>query len=614
MHQPDAQHPAGAGQPRVRKRRSVISIEHLRQAAAGDRPAQQILAGAGVLMREEPAVDQQPGMIIDDQEQPRPHRPLPPRVRHPRADQHVGDPPLVRPRSFVAPVRLGLGGQRLAVQPGPAQLAAHRPLGDRDPVPVIQDRGDLRGRPAGQLQPQRRGLGEQPRVGAHRAGVGPLRGLERLQPAPMPGPQPPVDRPSRVAPGRPVRVGVGGDPADQRSPFPGGQPVPGCLGDHRPAVQRDLFLSLVVHFVLLSCRHGGTGGMKRRLPTIRKGELVLAAISFPPVTDDANRHQPTASHPGKAAAAPNPAPIAASANRPASAGGRIASPPSSTASAANAIPSSPARPQNRRTHPRAVACGTPARAAAGRTPHPRRPPPRSPRRSSPPYPAARPARTPAATRGSPRTPRTAPWARRSSGSGHPPGLPPGHAASNQTRTSPAPRTTGNPGGGPPPSGQLPHTHRPAAGTAIRWPRATPPRIPPRDRRQTRRGGIPHVQQRQQNPGPHSSSQEATSTKSTARHAAEKLRKSSRQQLSFVSRRCRPARRARAPPPACPWAHRCRERAACPASTSSSPGWMLSCGPRATGMWRARSRSPWRRGTRDLRSAASPSQVRTAGTS
>jgi hypothetical protein len=62
MHQPYAQHSAGAGQPRVRKRRFVISIEHLRKAAAGDRPAQQVLAGAGVLVREEPAVDQQPGM------------------------------------------------------------------------------------------------------------------------------------------------------------------------------------------------------------------------------------------------------------------------------------------------------------------------------------------------------------------------------------------------------------------------------------------------------------------------------------------------------------------------------------------------------------------------
>src|SRR2546429_5369109 len=50
--------------------------------------------------------------------------------------------------------------------------------------------------------------------------------------------------------------------------------------------------------------------------------------------------------------------------------------------------------------------------------------------------------------------------------------PPGHAASNQTRTPAARHTTGRPGGGPPPRGQPTHTHRPAAGTAIRWPRAT----------------------------------------------------------------------------------------------------------------------------------------------
>jgi hypothetical protein len=173
MHQPDAQYPAGAGQPRIRKWRSVISIEHLGQAAAGDRPAQQVLAGAGVLVREEPATGQQPGMIIDDQEQPRPHRPLPARPRHPRARQHVGDPPLVRPGRLIPAVRLRPGGQRLPVQPGAAQLAADRPLGDGDPVPVIQDRGDLRGRPPGQLQPQRRGLGGQLRVRAHHPGVGP---------------------------------------------------------------------------------------------------------------------------------------------------------------------------------------------------------------------------------------------------------------------------------------------------------------------------------------------------------------------------------------------------------------------------------------------------------
>ena len=32
--------------------------------------------------------------------------------------------------------------------------------------------------------------------------------------------------------------------------------------------------------------------MKRRLPTISQGEVVLAAISLPPLTDDANRHRP----------------------------------------------------------------------------------------------------------------------------------------------------------------------------------------------------------------------------------------------------------------------------------------------------------------------------------
>ncbi len=108
--------------------------------------------------------------------------------------------------------------------------------------------------------------------------------------------------------------------------------------------------------------------MKRRLPTIRKGELLLAAISLPPLTAQANRHTPSAGHPGSAAAAPNTAVIAASANRPGSAAGRTGSPPSSAASAANATPVSAALSRKRRSHPRAVVCGTPARSAAGRDP------------------------------------------------------------------------------------------------------------------------------------------------------------------------------------------------------------------------------------------------------
>jgi hypothetical protein len=62
--------------------------------------------------------------------------------------------------------------------------------------------------------------------------------------------------------------------------------------------------------------YGGTGDRKRRLPTTNQGEVVLAAISLPPLTDDANRHRPAISHPGRPAAASNAAVIAVSASRP----------------------------------------------------------------------------------------------------------------------------------------------------------------------------------------------------------------------------------------------------------------------------------------------------------
>src|SRR5262249_5572769 len=107
-------------------------------------------------------------------------------------------------------------------------------------------------------------------------------------------------------------------------------------------------------------------------PTTRKGEIMLAAISRPPLTADANRHAPAASHPGRALAAANAAPTAATANRPGSAAGDIGSPPSSAASAAKAVPSTRARPRTRRTQPRAAVYGPPARSAPGRPPQ--RPP------------------------------------------------------------------------------------------------------------------------------------------------------------------------------------------------------------------------------------------------
>src|SRR6266516_1696316 len=265
--------------------------------------------------------------------------------------------------------------------------------------------------------------------------------------------------------------------------------------------------------------------MKRRLPTSRKGEVVLAAISLPPLTEHANRHTPSASHPGRPAAAPNAAPIAASANRPASAAGLTASPPSSTASAANPVPSSRARRRNRRTQPRAVVYGTARRAAAGRTPHQ---PPATPAITAPTV-SATSSRQASTNAGS------SAWltrhgahrsrGRRSSGSGPPPG----HDASNPTTTPAARHTTGTPGGGTSPPARPPRRHRPAAGTAIPWPRATPPWIPPRDRGQTTAGRDPSRSKGDaQDPGPDGHRQAATSPKSTAEDPARMLRKSGRQ--------------------------------------------------------------------------------------
>ena len=63
------------------------------------------------------------------------------------------------------------------------------------------------------------------------------------------------------------------------------------------------------------------------------------------------------------------------------------------------------------------------------------------------------------------------------------GPPPGHNTGTPARTPAARHTTGSPGAGTPDHGRPPRTHRPQAGTAIRWPRATPPRIPSRGRPQ-----------------------------------------------------------------------------------------------------------------------------------
>ena len=175
---------------------------------------------------------------------------------------------------------------------------------------------------------------------------------------------------------------------------------------------------------------------------------MLAAISLPPLTDDANRHAPSRQPPRQAGGR---------AERRADRGQRE---PARLRGRADRLPAQLHR-QRRERHPelrrrgpgtaapspRAVVYGTPARAAAGRTPHAPpatcrdhradrlghiQPPGQHERRQQR---MAHPAR---------RAPH--PAARRSSGSGPPPG----HDASTPTRTPAARRTTGSPGAGTPP--------------------------------------------------------------------------------------------------------------------------------------------------------------------
>lgn len=108
--------------------------------------------------------------------------------------------------------------------------------------------------------------------------------------------------------------------------------------------------------------------MKRRLPTTNQGESVLAANSLPPHTADTNRHTPSAAQPASEAAACHATLIAASAQASGPAGGLTASPPNSTANAANAVANLAVLAAKRLHHPRAVVCGIPRRSAGGRTP------------------------------------------------------------------------------------------------------------------------------------------------------------------------------------------------------------------------------------------------------
>ena len=130
---------------------------------------------------------------------------------------------------------------------------------------------------------------------------------------------------------------------------------------------------------------------------------MLAAISLPPLTADANRHEPTARHPGRPVAAPNAAVTASNANRQARPDGRTGSRPARRPVPRKLRPAPGHEPRTGGPSPAPSYKGLPAAPppAAPRTR--RRTPRRAPRRPSLPHPAARPARTRAAAHDSPGT-------------------------------------------------------------------------------------------------------------------------------------------------------------------------------------------------------------------
>ena len=61
----DPEHRTGARQPAIRERCAVVTIEDTGHTPANERPTEQLLAGPGVLVGEESAVDNQAGVGSD---------------------------------------------------------------------------------------------------------------------------------------------------------------------------------------------------------------------------------------------------------------------------------------------------------------------------------------------------------------------------------------------------------------------------------------------------------------------------------------------------------------------------------------------------------------------
>jgi hypothetical protein len=185
VHQLDAKAGAGSQQPGVYKRRAVVDVDLLGDAAGGQRGPKRCRQPHGVLVVAEPGGHHRPGPVIDEAEQDG----LAP--GDDRAVQRIPGPQLVGPVGF-EPAEHRRAGLEGAVKLQAHEVALQGALRRRPARLGPQDPCDLRGGALGVLPLERRGhlkhLGRGPRGHPCRGGH------QGFEPAGAPPAHPPVDR------------------------------------------------------------------------------------------------------------------------------------------------------------------------------------------------------------------------------------------------------------------------------------------------------------------------------------------------------------------------------------------------------------------------------------
>ena len=210
---------------------------------------QDLLPGPGVLLGDELAVQHQPGVVVQEQEEVGLTAAGHPRARDVGPVQDVADPDLIGSVGLEAPVHTRLSGEPCAVQAPAAQVLADGARGDAHLASRQQDARDLLGRPEGCFPTQPAGLLEQPGLLSDQALVGARLGTQGGQLPLSIGPDPAIQ-------GGPAELlaaavgqfmGTGGQLAYEPSSLGRAQPFTERLGDDAVAEQGELFGWILSH-------------------------------------------------------------------------------------------------------------------------------------------------------------------------------------------------------------------------------------------------------------------------------------------------------------------------------------------------------------------------------